>query len=78
MVRPNIRRTDSGIINRHTGTAMRAMGVLHKQLRRKMENDNTEGVLFVQQLRTEEQTGNVTSAQNGCARTTLSRKFKLV
>jgi len=35
-----------------------------------------EGALFVQQLRTEKQTGNVTSAQNGCARTTLSRQFK--
>jgi len=28
-----------------------------------------EGALFVQQLRTEKQTGNVASAQNGCART---------
>jgi len=36
-----------------------------------------EGALFVQQLRTEKQTGNVASAQNGCARTTLSRQFKL-
>ena len=36
----------------------------------------TEGALFVQQLRTEKQTGNVASAQNGCARTTLSRQFK--
>jgi len=35
-----------------------------------------EGALFVQQLRTEKQTGNVASAQNGCARTTLSRQFK--
>jgi len=76
MVRPHIRRTDSGIINRHTCRAMGAMGVPHKQLRRKMEEDNIEGVLFLQPLRTEEQTGNVTSAQNGCARTTLSRQFK--
>jgi hypothetical protein len=36
----------------------------------------TEDALFVQQLRTEKQNGNVVSAQNGCARTTLSRKFK--
>jgi len=35
-----------------------------------------EGALFVQQLRTETQTGNVSSAQNRCARTTLSRQFK--
>jgi hypothetical protein len=35
-----------------------------------------EGALFVQQLRTEKQTWNSTSAQNGCARTTLSRQFK--
>jgi len=34
-----------------------------------------EGTLFVQQLRTEKQTGNVSSTQNGCARTTLSRHF---
>jgi hypothetical protein len=76
MVQPHIRRGDIGIINRHTCWAMRGMGFPHKQPRRKMEEDNVEGVLFVQKLRTEEQTGNVTSAQNGCARTTLSRKFK--
>jgi hypothetical protein len=35
-----------------------------------------EGALFVQQLRTEKQTGNVASAQNGRATTTLSRQFK--
>ena len=35
-----------------------------------------EGVLFVQQLKTEEQIGNVTSAHNGCARATLSRQLK--
>jgi len=35
-----------------------------------------EGALFVQQLRTEKQNGNVASAQNGCARTTLARQFK--
>ena len=36
-----------------------------------------EGALFVQQLRTEKKkTGNVVSAQNGCARTALSGQFK--
>ena len=35
-----------------------------------------ESALFVQELRTEKQTGNVVSAQNGCARTTISRQFK--
>ena len=77
MVRPfTRRRADGGIINRHTCWAMTAMGFPHKHLRRKMEEDNVEGVLFVQKLRTEEQNGNVTSAQNGCARTTLPRQFK--
>jgi hypothetical protein len=77
MVRPHIRRrADSGIINRHTCRAMSMMGVPHKQLRRRMEEDNVKGVLFVQHLRTEEQTGNVISAQNGCARTILSRQLK--
>jgi len=31
---------------------------------------------FVQKLRTEKQTGNVASGQNGCAKTTLSRQLK--
>jgi len=35
-----------------------------------------EGALIVQKLRTVNQTGIVASAQNGCARTTLSRQFK--
>ena len=35
-----------------------------------------ESVVFVQQLRTEEYIENVASAQNGCTRTILSRKFK--
>ena len=66
MVRPHTRRrADSGIMNRHTCWAMRVMGFPHKQLRRKIEEENAEVVLFVQQLRTEEQTGNVTSDQNG-------------
>jgi len=34
------------------------------------------GALFVLQLKTGKQTGNVASAQNGCARTTLPRQFK--
>jgi hypothetical protein len=45
------------------------------QMGRKKEEDGTEGVLFVQQLRTKEQTENVASVRNGCARTTLSRQF---
>jgi hypothetical protein len=43
---------------------------------RKVEEDGIEGALFVQQLRTEKQTGNVASAQNGCAMATVSRQFK--
>jgi hypothetical protein len=35
-----------------------------------------EGALFAQQLRTEKQAGNVASAQNGCARATVTRQFK--
>ena len=70
------RRADSELINRHTCWAMTVMGFPHKHLRRKMEEDHVEGVLFVQKLRTEEQNENVTSAQNGCARTTLPRQFK--
>jgi len=35
----------------------------------------SEGALFVEQLRTEKQTENVASDQNGCARTTLSRQL---
>ena len=35
-----------------------------------------EGALFVQKLRTEKHTVNVASAQNGCARATLSGQFK--
>jgi hypothetical protein len=46
------------------------------QLRRKVEEDGVEGALFVQQLRTEKQTGYVASAQNGCARASVSRQFK--
>jgi hypothetical protein len=38
------------------------------QLRREVEEDGVEGALFVQQLGTEKQTGNVASAQNGCVR----------
>jgi hypothetical protein len=34
--------------------------------------DSVEGTLFVQKPRTEEQTGNVTNAQNGCARTIVT------
>jgi hypothetical protein len=40
------------------------------------EVKRVEGALFGQQLRTEKQTGNVASAQNWCARTTVSKQFK--
>jgi hypothetical protein len=46
------------------------------QLWRKVAEDGMEGALFVQQLRKEKQTGNVASAQNGCARATVLRQFK--
>jgi hypothetical protein len=46
------------------------------QLWKKVEEDGVEGALFVQQLRTNKQPGNIASAQNGCARATASRKFK--
>jgi hypothetical protein len=35
-----------------------------------------EGAVFVQQLRTEKETGNVARAQNRCARATVPRQFK--
>jgi hypothetical protein len=43
------------------------------QLWRKVEEDGVEVLLFVQQQRTEKQTGNVAIAQNRCARATLPR-----
>jgi hypothetical protein len=46
------------------------------QLLREVEEDGVGGALFVQQLRTEKRTGNVASAQNGCARGIMSRQFK--
>jgi len=68
MVTPQARRrADSGNVNRHTHRAMTTMGVTCKQPAsttnvKKMEEDGVEGALFVQQLRTEKQTGNVASA----------------
>jgi hypothetical protein len=41
-----------------------------------VEEEGVEGALFVQQLRTEKQTGNVASAQNVYARIAVSRQFK--
>jgi len=41
-----------------------------------MEADSMDGALFVEQQRTEKQTGCAASAQNECERTTLSRQFK--
>jgi hypothetical protein len=46
------------------------------QLWRKVEEDGVEGALFLQQLRTDKQTGNVATTENGCARTIVSRQFK--
>jgi len=61
------RRADSGNVNRRTRRAMTAMGVTCKQPAsttnvKKMEEDGMEGALFVQQLRTEKQTGNTANA----------------
>ena len=39
-----------------------------------MEKAGLEGVWFVQQLKTEKQTGNADSALDGCARTIMSRQ----
>jgi hypothetical protein len=44
---------------------------------KKVGEDGVECAVFVQQLRTEKQTGNVASAQSGCARATVSRQFKI-
>jgi bacterioferritin-associated ferredoxin len=46
------------------------------QLCRQVEEDSVEGALFVQQLQTEKQMSKVASAQNECARATVSRQFK--
>jgi len=68
MVTPHARRrADSGNVNRHNCRAMRAMGVTCKQPAsttnvKKTEEDSMEGALFVQELRTEKQAGNVASA----------------
>jgi hypothetical protein len=43
------------------------------QLWRKVEEDSVEGSVYVQQPKTEKHTGNVVSAQNGCARVTVQR-----
>ena len=65
MVTPHIRRkADSGNIDRHTRRATRAMGVAWKQPASPtaVKKGGMEDGLFVQQLRTEKQTGNVVSA----------------
>lgn len=77
IVKQDIRkRVHSGNCDRHTPRVMRVMVSLENkqlplQLRRKNEEGDMAGVLFVQLLRTEERTGNVSSAQNECARTTV-------
>ena len=78
MVIPHRSSADSGHVERHTCQAMRTMGVPCKQPASHIGVKEGGGrwhgcVLFVQQVRTEEQTGNVASAQNGRARTTVSR-----
>jgi hypothetical protein len=75
------RRADSGNINRHTCKAIRAMGVNCKQPASpttvKKDRRRQRGRCSVcPTARTEEQTGIVASAQNGCARTSVSRQFK--
>jgi len=60
------RRVGSGNVNRLTCRAMTAMGVTCKQPAsttnvKKTEEYGVEGVLFVQQLRTEKQTENIAS-----------------
>jgi hypothetical protein len=64
-----------------TRRVTRAMGVTCKQLASPTAVKNGGGIqcgraLFVQQLRTVKQTGNVASAQNGCAGNTVSRQLK--
>jgi len=55
---------DNVNVDRHTGRAMTAMGVACKQPAsttnvKKCGDNGVEGAVFVQQLRTEEQTGNL-------------------
>ena len=82
MVTPYVRRrADSGNMDRHMHSVMRAMDITCKQPVlttnvKKGGGYSVEGALFVQQLKTEKQTGNVASTQNGCARTPVSRQFK--
>jgi len=80
MVRPYTRRAESGNVSRHIYRAKRTMGAPCKQpafptIVRK-DRDGVQDVTFVQQLSTKKQTGNLVIAQNGCARTILSRQFK--
>jgi len=75
MVKPHTRRrADSGNVDRHTCIAVRPIGVPCKQPASPTSVKKGGGrwhgrcSIFVQQLRTEKQSGNVASAQNGCAR----------
>ena len=81
MVTPHIRRAHSGNVDRHIHRTMREMGVTCKQAASVTTVKNSGGrqcgsAVFVQQLRAEKQTGNVVSAQNGCARDTVSRQLQ--
>ena len=79
MVKPHTRkRADSGNVNRHTHRAMIAVGVTCKQpastAPMKKGGGRRHGRCSI--CRTEKQTGNVASAQNGFARSAVSGQFK--
>ena len=82
MARPHKRRrAGSGNVNRCTCKTMRAMGVACKQpapaTTVKKDGRRRRGRCSVcPTARTEEQIGVVASAQNGCARTSVSRQFQ--
>jgi len=85
MVTPYISgRADSGNVDRHTCRATRAIGVTCKQPASTTDVKKNEGrqhgrcsfCSTAKDKKIKKQTGNVASAQNGCARSTLSRQFK--
>ena len=82
MVTPYIRgRADSGNVDRHTDSNGRHLQTNNFNSASTTDVKKNGGrrhgtCCSVQQLRTEKQTGNVAIAENGCARTTLSRQFK--
>jgi len=74
-----VRRADGGNVSILKGPWEQWVTVANNQptlqLWRSVEEESLEGVLFVHDLVTE-QTGNVASPENACARTTFSRQFK--